>query len=158
RSWKRNRAGVRRARRERVRIALDIFHRCGRPHRLHRQAGACGIAWERRRRPITRTRNLMTLLDRFRTQPQKDPDPAVRLAYLAELPLTERDQIVAAAREDSDARVRKAAVAKLLDPQALAAIARDDADESVRDAALMMLRDIALDAFEGVDESGSLAA
>src|SRR4051812_43284263 len=100
----------------------------------------------------------MTLLDRFRTQPQRDPDPSVRLAYLAELPLTERDQIIAAAREDEDARVRKAAVGKLLDPQALAAIARDDADASVRDAALVMLRDIALDAFEGVDEAGSLAA
>ena len=82
----------------------------------------------------------MTLLDRFRTQPQRDPDPAVRLAYLAELPLTERDQIVAAAREDSDARVRKAAVGKLLDPEALAAIARDDADSSVRDAHHLRLR------------------
>jgi hypothetical protein len=100
----------------------------------------------------------MTLLDRFRTQPQRDPDPAVRLAYLAELPLTERDQIIAAAREDDDARVRRAAVAKLLDPPALAVIAREDADESVRDQALAMLRDIALDAFEGVDEGGSLAA
>ena len=100
----------------------------------------------------------MTLLDRFRTQPQRDPDPAVRLAYLAELPLTERDQIIAAAREDEDARVRKAAVAKLLDPQALAAIAREDADGSVREAALTMLRDIALDAFEGVDDAVSLAA
>src|ERR1051325_2737737 len=100
----------------------------------------------------------MTLLDRFRTQPQRDPDPAVRLAYLAELPLTEREQIVAAAREDDDPRVRRAAVASLLDPQALASIVRDDADESVREAALNMLRDIALDAFEGVDESGSLAA
>lgn len=100
----------------------------------------------------------MTLLDRFRTQPQKDPDPAVRLAYLAELPMTERDQIVAAAREDDDARVRRAAVAKLLDPPALAAIARDDADEGVRNDALTMLRDIALDAFEGVDEGVSLAA
>src|SRR3954470_8341849 len=100
----------------------------------------------------------MTLLDRFRTQPQRDPDPSVRLAYVAELPLTERDQIIAAAREDEDARVRKAAVGKLLDPQALAAIAGDDADASVREAALVMLRDIALDAFEGVDEAGGLAA
>ena len=100
----------------------------------------------------------MTLLDRFRTQPQKDSDPTVRLAYVAGLPLTERDQIVAAAREDDDARVRRAAVGKLLDPQTLAAIAREDADESVRDVALTMLRDIALDAFEGVDEGGSLAA
>jgi len=100
----------------------------------------------------------MTLLDRFRTQPQNNPDPAVRLAYLAELPLTERDQIVTAARDDVDPRVRKAAVGKILDPQTLAGIARDDADGSVRDAALTMLRDIALDAFEGVDEPGSLAA
>jgi uncharacterized protein DUF349 len=100
----------------------------------------------------------MTLLDRFRTQPQNHPDAAVRLAHLAELPITERDQIVAAAREDADPRVRKAAVGKILDPAVLAAIARDDADASVRDAALMMLRDIALDAFEGVDEAGSLAA
>jgi hypothetical protein len=100
----------------------------------------------------------MTLLDRFRTQPQRDPDPAVRLAYLAELPLTEHDQIAAAARDDEDPRVRKAAVGKLLDAQALAAISREEADPSVRDAALTMLRDIALDAFEGVDEGGSLAA
>ncbi len=100
----------------------------------------------------------MTLLDRFRTHPQRDPDPSVRLAYLAELPITEREQIIAAARDDEDARVRKAAVAKLLDPQALAAIARDDADESVREAAVAMLRDIALDAFEGVEESASLSA
>src|ERR1043166_1286218 len=100
----------------------------------------------------------MTLLDRFRTQPQRDPDPAVRLAYLEELPLTEREQIVAAAREDEDPRVRRAAVAKLLDPAALAAILQDETDQSVRDAALTMLRDIALDAFEGVDEAGSLSA
>ena len=100
----------------------------------------------------------MTLLDRFRTQPQNNPDPAVRLAHLAELPLTEREQIAAAAREDSDPRVRKAAVGKLLDPHTLAGIAHDDTDASVREAALTMLRDVALDAFEGIDEPGSLAA
>jgi hypothetical protein len=101
----------------------------------------------------------MTLLDRFRTPSrQNHPDPAVRLAYVAELPLSERDLIVAAAREDEDARVRRAAVAKLLDPSALAVIARDDADSSVRDEALTMLRDIALDSFEGVDEAQSVAA
>ena len=97
----------------------------------------------------------MTLLDRFRTQPrQKHPDPAVRLAYVSELPLSERDLIVAAAREDEDARVRRAAVTKLLDPSALAVIARDDVDAGVRDAALTMLRDI----FEGIDAAESLAA
>src|SRR5712691_7023414 len=101
----------------------------------------------------------MTLLDRFRAQPrQKHPDPAVRLAYVNELPLSEREQIIAIAREDDDARVRRAAVAKLMEPASLAAIARDDADENVRSQALAMLRDIALDSFEGVSESESVAA
>jgi hypothetical protein len=101
----------------------------------------------------------MTLLDRFRTPArQKHPDPAVRLAYVAELPLSERELIIAAAREDEDVRVRRAAVAKLLDPAALSAIARDDADGGVRADALNMLRDIALDVFEGVSEAEGLAA
>jgi hypothetical protein len=101
----------------------------------------------------------MTLLDRFRAPSrQKHPDPAVRLAYVAELPLSERDLIVSAAREDEDVRVRRAAVAKLLDPAALAGIVRDDPDAGVRDEALGMLRDIALDSFEGVNEAEGLAA
>jgi hypothetical protein len=100
----------------------------------------------------------MTLLDRFRTQPHKHPDPAVRLAWVEDLPLSEHEQIVAAAREDEDVRVRRAAVAKLMDPNTLAAIARDDADAAVREDALAMLRDIASDAFEGVSEATGLAA
>jgi hypothetical protein len=100
----------------------------------------------------------MTLLDRFRTQPQKHPDPAVRLAHVEELPISESDQIAAAAREDDDARVRRAAVGKLMDPNVLAAIARDDVDAGVRESALGMLRDIACDAFEGVSEATGLAA
>ena len=101
----------------------------------------------------------MTLLDRFRSQPrQKHPDPAVRLAYVTELPLDEHDLIMASAREDDDPRVRRAAVAKLMDPPALADIVREDGDETVRAQAIAMLRDIALDAFEGVSEAASLAA
>jgi Domain of Unknown Function (DUF349) len=100
----------------------------------------------------------MTLLDRFRTQPQKHPDPAVRLAHVGEIPLTERELIAAIAREDEDARVRKAAVAKLMDPAALGAIASADVDETVRDEAAVMLRDIALESFEGVAEQDSLDA
>jgi hypothetical protein len=100
----------------------------------------------------------MTLLDRFRTQPQKHPDPAVRLAYVEELPISESDQIAAVAREDDDARVRRAAVGKLMDPNVLAAIVRDDVDPGVRESALAMLRDIACDAFEGVSEATGLAA
>ena len=53
---------------------------------------------------LDRSRNTppMTLLDRFRTQPQRHADPAVRLAYVGEIPLTEREVIAAIAREDED--------------------------------------------------------
>ena len=84
----------------------------------------------------------MTLLDRFRTQSRdKHPDPAVRLAFVDELPIDDRTTIAAMAREDDDARVRRAAVAKLMAPGPLAAIAKDDRDESVRQQAVTMLRD-----------------
>ncbi len=101
----------------------------------------------------------MALLDRFRTQSrQKHPDAAVRLAFVEELPLEERELLEAMAREDADGRVRCAAVAKLLDPGVLGSIARDDADEAVRSQATAMLRDIASEEFEGVGEAESLEA
>jgi hypothetical protein len=101
----------------------------------------------------------MTLLDRFRAQSRdKHSDPAVRLAFVEELPLSEKDAIAAAAREDDDPRVRKAAVGKLMDPSALAAILRDDRDDQVRAQASSMLRDLALEAFEEVGEAESLQA
>jgi hypothetical protein len=101
----------------------------------------------------------MTLLDRFRTQTRhKHPDPAVRLAFVAEIPLDDRETIAAMAREDEDPRVRRAAVAKLMEAAALGSIVRDDADEGVRSAAHDMLRDLALEAFEGTAESDSLDA
>jgi hypothetical protein len=101
----------------------------------------------------------MALLDRFRTQPrQKHPDPSVRLAFVLEIPLDEGELLAEIARDDTDARVRRAAVAKLMNPTALAGIARHDADEGVRSDALTMLRDIALESFEGIGEGESLAA
>jgi len=101
----------------------------------------------------------MALLDRFRTQSRhKNPDPAVRLAFVQEIPLEERELLIEIAREDADARVRRAAVAKLMDPAALAGVAKDDADEQVRAQAIAMLRDIALEAFEGLGEAESGAA
>jgi hypothetical protein len=101
----------------------------------------------------------MTLLDRFRTQSRdKHSDPAVRLAFVDEIPIDDRTTIAAIAREDEDARVRRAAVAKLMAPGPLAAIARDDHDEGVRQQAATMLRDIALEAFEDVSEAESLEA
>ena len=101
----------------------------------------------------------MTLLDRFRTQARdKHPDPAVRLAFVDELPIDERATIAAIAREDEDARVRRAAVAKLIAPGPLAEIARTDRDDGVRQQAMAMLRDIALEAFEDIGETESLEA
>src|SRR5690242_6855984 len=90
----------------------------------------------------------MALLDRFRAQPrQKHPDPAVRLAFVQEIPL-----------DDADPKVRRAAVAKLMDPPALAAVVRHDNDEGVRAHAVSMLRDIAVEVFEGIGEPESGAA
>ena len=80
------------------------------------------------------------------------------MAFVDELPMDERALLTEIAREDDDARVRRAAVLKLMEPAALAAVAASDGDQSVRDAALQMLRDIALDAFEGVNDAESLAA
>ena len=101
----------------------------------------------------------MTLLDRFRTQARdKHSDPAIRLAFLDEVPLDDRDTIAAIAHEDEDPRVRRAAVAKLMMPAALASIARDDRDEAVRAQASSMLRDIALEAFEELGEIEALEA
>ena len=101
----------------------------------------------------------MAILDRFRTQARhKHPDAAVRLAFVQELPLDERELIAEIAREDADPRVRRAAVSKLMDPAALAALAAADADEHVRAQAIAMLRDIALEAFEGVGEADAHAA
>ena len=101
----------------------------------------------------------MALLDRFRTHPrQKHPDPAVRLAFVQEIPIDERELLAEIAREDADARVRRAAVAKLMDVAALAGVAKDDADEGVRAQAVAMLRDLALESFEGMGETESLAA
>ncbi len=101
----------------------------------------------------------MPILDRFRAQPrQKHPDPAVRLTFVHEIPIDEHDLLTEIARADEDARVRRAAAAKLMKPVALGEIARDDADEGVRAQANAMLRDIALEAFEGIGEAESLAA
>ena len=101
----------------------------------------------------------MALLDRFRAQPrQKHADPAVRLAFVQEVPIDEREILAEIARDDPDARVRRAAVMKLMDPAALAGVAAGDADASIQADASGMLRDIALEAFDGVTEVDALAA
>src|ERR1700722_11710309 len=96
----------------------------------------------------------MAILDRFRTQPrQKHADTAVRLAFVQEIPVSDRELLAEIARDDPDGRVRQAAVAKLVDPAALAAAAGGDAGERGRDGAVGVLRGIGLVAFEGLTEA-----
>ncbi|MBE3134342.1 MAG: hypothetical protein IMZ55_12785, partial [Acidobacteria bacterium] len=101
----------------------------------------------------------MALLDRFRRPPQwKHEDPFVRITGVEELPLDRQDLLITIAREDGDARVRRAAVKKIINPSVLAEVARQDRDESVRDEAGGILRDVALGVFENTTEAESLAA
>jgi Domain of Unknown Function (DUF349) len=91
----------------------------------------------------------MSFLDRFKIQPKhKSPDPDVRVAFVHELPAgspSEEDAAVlgALAREDADARVRRAAAARIEDVGVLAAIAGRDADPGIREEVLGRLAGVA---------------
>ena len=77
----------------------------------------------------------MSFLDRFKTTPKyRNPDPAVRLAGVAELPDDAESWGVIAelAASDEDVRVRRAAVERLGAVGYLARIARTERDESLR--------------------------
>jgi hypothetical protein len=88
----------------------------------------------------------MALLDRLRPQPAwKHPDAAVRLASLDTLAESELGVIAILARTDESPRVRRAAIARLSDPDALGTIARGDVDTQVRADALARLLTLALD-------------
>ncbi|HXY40415.1 MAG TPA: DUF349 domain-containing protein [Vicinamibacteria bacterium] len=79
---------------------------------------------------------LKTLLERFRSKPEwQNPDPAARAEAVLRLPAAERETLAAIAREDADARVRRAAVKKLSEVALLASIASADADPGVREEA-----------------------
>jgi hypothetical protein len=106
----------------------------------------------------------MSFLDRFKVQPKyKSPDPEVRVASVQELaagPLTEEDTavLVALAREDTDARVRRVAAARIEDPAVLAAIAGSDADEGIRGEVLGRLAEIAASGASAEAAAVALAA
>ena len=88
----------------------------------------------------------MSFLDRFKIQPKhKSADPEVRVAGVAELGATEEDAaaLVALAREDSDARVRRAAAVRIEDVSVLAAVAGSDPDAAIREEILGRLTAIA---------------
>jgi hypothetical protein len=82
----------------------------------------------------------MGILEKLRPLPRwKHADPAVRAASVYELGPEDADALLALAREDAEARVRRAAVTRLDDPAVLGDIARTDPDEEVRAEAIRAL-------------------
>jgi hypothetical protein len=77
----------------------------------------------------------MSFLDRFKPQPKyRNPDPAIRLAGVAELPDDAEHWGVIAelAASDEDVRVRRAAIARVNNAGYLARIARTERDETLK--------------------------
>ncbi len=92
----------------------------------------------------------MGLLEKLRPQPRwKHTDPAVRAAAVYELGDDEAEALRSLAREDAEARVRRAAVSRLTDVPTLADIARTDPDEDVRAEAVRGLAGLAAEAERG---------
>src|SRR3990170_1494980 len=89
----------------------------------------------------------MGILEKLRPQPRwKHADPAVRAAAVYELGPDEGDALRALAREDAEARVRRAAVMRLDDVGVLGDVARTDPDEDVRAEAIRALAGLAAEA------------
>jgi hypothetical protein len=87
---------------------------------------------------------MMGILEKLRPLPRwKHADPAVRAASVYELGPDEPEALLALAREDAEARVRRAAVTRVNDAAVLADIARTDPDEDVRAEAIRGLAGLA---------------
>jgi len=86
----------------------------------------------------------MGILEKLRPQPRwKHADPAVRAAAVYELGPDDHEALRALAREDAEARVRRAAVTRLNEVSVLGDIARTDPDDEVRAEAVRNLAGIA---------------
>jgi Domain of Unknown Function (DUF349) len=91
----------------------------------------------------------MGILEKLRPQPRwKHADPGVRAAAVYELGPEEGDALRQLAREDAEARVRRAAVTRLSDVAELGEIARTDPDEDVRAEAIRGLAGLAAETTE----------
>jgi hypothetical protein len=89
----------------------------------------------------------MGILEKLRPSPRwRHTDPTVRVAAIYELGPDESDVLHALGREDGEARVRRAAAARIDDVQVLGDIAKTDPDEEVRSEALRGLAGIAAEA------------
>ncbi len=88
----------------------------------------------------------MGILEKLRPAPRwKHADPAVRAAAVYELGPDQQDTLLSLAREDGDARVRRAAVSRIDAVAVLAEIARTDPDEDVRAEAFRGLAGVAVE-------------
>ncbi len=82
----------------------------------------------------------MGILDKLRPQAKwKHGDPSVRLEAVQALGDGDTDVLLQVATEDHDARVRRAAVARIADADTLAAVTRNDSDPGTRDSAVQRL-------------------
>ena len=89
----------------------------------------------------------MGILEKLRPHPRwKHADPAVRVAAIYELGPDESDALHALAREDAEARVRRAAVTRIDAAAVLGEVGRTDQDEEVRAEAVRGLAGIAAEA------------
>jgi hypothetical protein len=97
----------------------------------------------------------MGILEKLRPLPKwKHADPTVRAAAVYDIPPEYLDDLYLLAREDGEARVRRAAVTRIDDAAVLGEIAKTDPDEDVRAEAV---RGLAGAAAEG-DAEDALAA
>src|SRR5215510_13694664 len=93
----------------------------------------------------------MSILEKLRPLPRWKPaDPAVRAAAVYDLGPDEADALRALAREDSEARVRRAAVARIDDISTVADVARTDPDEDVRTEAVRNLAGVGAETSDAV--------
>ncbi|MEY4093279.1 MAG: hypothetical protein RLZZ53_478 [Acidobacteriota bacterium] len=84
----------------------------------------------------------MGILDKLRPQAKSThPDPNIRIEAIHELDPADLESLNAFAKDDTDARVRRVAVARITDTAVLADIVRNESEGSVRDHALGQLVD-----------------
>ncbi|MBM3820136.1 MAG: DUF349 domain-containing protein [Acidimicrobiia bacterium] len=104
----------------------------------------------------------MGILEKLRPQPRwKHADPAVRVAAVYELGTEDLGALHTLAREDAEARVRRAAVSRIDEVPVLGDIARTDPDEDVKSEAVRGLAGIAAeadDASQAIDAVKQLVA
>ncbi|MSO36556.1 MAG: DUF349 domain-containing protein [Acidobacteria bacterium] len=82
----------------------------------------------------------MGILDRLRPQSKSThPDPTIRIEAVHETDAGDLATLSGFAKDDADARVRRAAVSRITDAAVLADIARNESDHGVRDHAVGQL-------------------